>query len=124
MITDLQQYQNDIKDLPFIQDVRYENIFKLAKSDKFFFYNIIKKITIPKDIQSEIFYELRINSNKPWTTLSNDIYGTQDLWWLICLLNEVYNPINNPKLGNVYKIIKPDFVSTILKEIKRITTNG
>ena len=124
MITDLQQYQNDIKDLPFIQDVRYENIFKLAKSDKFFFYNIIKKITIPKDIQSEIFYEIRINSNKPWTTLSNDIYGTQDLWWLICLLNEVYNPINNPKLGNVYKIIKPDFVSTILKEIKRITTNG
>ena len=102
MITDLQQYQNDIKDLPFIQDVRYENIFKLAKSDKFFFYNIIKKITIPKDIQSEIFYEIRINSNKPWTTLSNDIYGTQDLWWLICLLNEVYNPINNPKLGNVY----------------------
>ena len=85
---------------------------------------IIKKITIPKDIQSEIFYEIRINSNKPWTTLSNDIYGTQDLWWLICLLNEVYNPINNPKLGNVYKIIKPDFVSTILKEIKRITTNG
>ena len=124
MITDLQQYQNDIKDLPFIQDVRYENIFKLAKSDKFFFYNIIKKITIPKAIQSEIFYEIRINSNKPWTTLSNDIYGTQDLWWLICLLNEVYNPINNPKLGNVYKIIKPDFVSTILKEIKRITTNG
>ena len=124
MITDLQQYQNDIKDLPFIQDVRYENIFKLAKSDKFFFYNIIKKITIPKDIQSEIFYEIRINSNKPWTTLSNDIYGTQDLWWLICLLNEVYNPINNPKLGSIYKIIKPDFVSTILKEIKRITTNG
>ena len=124
MITDLQQYQNDIKELPFIQDVRYENIFKLAKSDKFFFYNIIKKITIPKDIQSEIFYEIRINSNKPWTTLSNDIYGTQDLWWLICLLNEVYNPINNPKLGSVYKIIRPDFVSTILKEIKRITTNG
>ena len=124
MITDLQQYQNDIKELPFIQDVRYENIFKLAKSDKFFFYNIIKKISIPEDIQSEVYYELRINSNKPWTTLSNEIYGTQDLWWLICLANKIYNPINNPALGEVYKIIKPDYVNPILVEIKKLTRNG
>ena len=34
MITDLEQYQNDVKDLPNLLDVRYENIFKVAKSDK------------------------------------------------------------------------------------------
>ena len=86
MITDLEQYQNQIKDLPRLEDVRYENIFKLAKSDKYLFYNIIKKISIPDDLQSDIYYELRINSNKPWTTLSDEVYGTQDLWWLICFL--------------------------------------
>tara|TARA_R110002110_G_scaffold211131_2_gene423799 strand:- start:173 stop:547 length:375 start_codon:yes stop_codon:yes gene_type:complete len=124
MITDLEQYQNQIKGLPSLEDVRYENIFKVAKTDKFFFYNIIKKISIPEDIQSDIYYELRINSNKPWTTLSNEIYGTQDLWWLICLANKIYNPINNPTLGEVYKIIKPDYVSPILVEIKKLTRNG
>ena len=123
MITDLEQYQNQVKDLPRLEDVRYENIFKLAKSDKYLFYNIIKKISIPDDLQSDIYYELRINSNKPWTTLSNEVYGTQDLWWLICLTNKIYNPINNPELGAVYKIISPDFVSPILAEIKKLT-NG
>ena len=124
MITDLEQYQNQIQELPSLEDVRYENIFKVAKTDKFFFYNIIKKISIPKDIQSDIYYELRINSSKPWTTLSNEIYGTQDLWWLICLVNSIYNPINNPTLGEVYKIIKPDYVNPILVEIKKLTRNG
>ena len=95
MITDLEQYQNQITDLPNLEEVRYENIFKVAKSDKFFFYNIIKKITIPEDLQSDIYYELRINSNKPWTTLSHDVYGTQDLWWLICLVNNIFNPMFN-----------------------------
>jgi len=123
MITDLEQYQNQIKDLPNLEDVRYENIFKVAKSDKFFFYNITKKISIPDDLQSDVYYELRINSKKPWTTLSNDVYGTQDLWWLICLVNNVFNPIGNPELGAVYKIIRPDFVNPILAEIKRLT-NG
>jgi hypothetical protein len=124
MITDLEQYQNQIQELPSLEDVRYENIFKVAKTDKFFFYNIIKKIFIPEDIQSDIYYELRINSSKPWTTLSNEIYGTQDLWWLICLVNSIYNPINNPTLGEVYKIIKPDYVNPILVEIKKLTRNG
>ena len=124
MITDLEKYQNEIANLPNIEDVRYENIFKVAKTDKFFFYNIIKKISIPDELQSDIYYELRINSNKPWTTLSQDVYGTQELWWLICLANNVYNPINNPELGTVYKIIKPDYVNPILIEIKKLTRNG
>ena len=119
MITDLEQYQNDVKDLPNLQDVRYENIFKVAKSDKFFFYNIIKKISIPDDLQSDIYFELRINSSMPWTTLANNVYGTQDLWWLICLTNKIYNPVNNPELGAVYKIISPDFVNPILAELKK-----
>ena len=123
MITDLEKYQNEVIELPTIEGVRYENIFKVAKTDKFFFYNIIKKISIPDKLQSEIYYELRINSNKPWTTLAHEVYGTQELWWLICLINKVYNPINNPELGAVYKIIKPDYVNPILIEIKKLTRN-
>ena len=49
MITDLEKYQNQVAELPTIEDVRYENIFKVAKTDKFFFYNIIKKISIPDE---------------------------------------------------------------------------
>ena len=83
--------------------------------------NIIKKISIPDDLQSDIYIEYRISSYKPWTALSHEIYGNQDLWWLICLTNKIYNPINNPELGAVYKIIKPDFVNVILQELKNLT---
>ena len=123
MITDLEQYQNNITELPSLDETRYENIFKLAKSDKFFFFNIIKKLSIPDDIQSEVYIEMRVNSKQPWTTLSNTIYGNQNLWWLICLVNNIFNPIDNPELGAVYKIIRPDYVNPILAEIKRLT-NG
>ena len=75
MITDIEKYQNNIKDLPSLDDTRYENIFKLAKSDKYFFYNIIKKVSIPDDIQSELYIKYRINSARPWTDLSHEIYG-------------------------------------------------
>ena len=122
MITDLEKYQNKITDLPTLEDTRYENVFKLAKSDKFFFYNIIKKISIPEDLQSDIYFEYRVNSNMPWTTLSNEIYGTQDLWWLICLTNRILNPIDSRELGSVYKIIKPDYINVILQEIKKLTS--
>ena len=72
MITDLEKYQNTITELPSLQETRYENIFKLAKDDKYFFYNIIKKISIPDDLQSDIYIEYRISSYKPWTI---KIYG-------------------------------------------------
>ena len=36
MITDIEKYQNSIKELPSLEDTRYENIFKLAKDDKYF----------------------------------------------------------------------------------------
>ena len=50
-------------------------------------------------------------------------HGTQDLWWLICIVNKIQNPIDNPKLGEVYKVIKADYVSLILTEIKKATNN-
>lgn len=118
MITDLEQYRNNVSELSDLEDTRYENIFKLAKDDKHFFYNIIKKIKFDDDINPDYYYEIRANGNMPWTTLSQQVYGTQDLWWLICSVNKILNPINNPKPGEKYKIIKPDLVSTLLNSIK------
>lgn len=119
MITDLQLTRNNISDLTSLEDTRYENIFKMARSDKYFFYNISKKVTLPDDLDPQIFYEIRVSANMPWTTFSHQVYGTQNLWWLICLANKVQNPINNPKLGNKYKVINPTFVSRVLAEINK-----
>jgi len=119
MITDLQSTQDEIKELFPLSETQYENIFKLAKADKYFFYNIIKKISFPDYLGTEVFIEKYITSEMPWTTFSHTIYGTQDLWWLICCVNKIQNPTINPIIGEVYKLIKPELVSSILAEINK-----
>jgi hypothetical protein len=119
MITDLQSTRDKVKDLFPLSETKYENIFNLAKSDKYYFYNIIKRISIPDELGAEVFVEQYITSEMPWTTFAHTIYGTQDLWWLICCVNKIQNPTTNPTVGKAYKLIKPELVSGILAEINK-----
>jgi len=119
MITDLHQTRNNIPELSNLADSRYENIFNIAKQDKYFFYNINRKIAFPDDIAQEIFFEYTIPAKMPWTTFAQQIYGDQNLWWLICIANKVFNPIDNPELGKTYKVIKPTYVGRVLTEINK-----
>jgi len=119
MITDLQSTRDKVKGLFPILETQYENIFNMAKADEYFFYNIIKKISFPDDIGEDIYFEKFITSNMPWTTFAHTVYGTQDLWWLICCTNKIQNPTDNPVVGKVYKLIRPDLVSRILAEINQ-----
>ena len=91
----------------------------MAKADKYFFYNIIRKITFPTDLGPEIYFEKYITAEMPWTTFAHTVYGTQDLWWLICCANKIQNPTKNPIIGEVYKLIRPELVSRILAEINQ-----
>jgi len=113
MITDLQQKDTSL------DDSRYENIFNLARADKYYFYNIIKKISFPDELNTNMFYTVKITSEMPWTTFAHQVYGDQNLWWLICCVNDIKNPTENPIVGKIYKILKPELVSKILGEITR-----
>jgi len=119
MITDLQLNRDKIQELFSISETKYENIFNMAKADKYFFYNIIRKISFPAELGPEVYFEKYITAEMPWTTFAHTVYGTQDLWWLICCTNEIQNPTENPIIGKVYKLIRPDLVSRILAEINQ-----
>lgn len=115
------QFQNYINELPSLEPYRYENIFKLYKTDNdmSYYYNILKKIQIPKDINSEIFDVVVMPPNMPFTTLSYNLYGTTYLWWLICIINEIYNPFDPSVVGKSVKIIKREFIKPILDNIQQ-----
>lgn len=116
--------QNQIEDLPDIDTDRYENIFNVYKIDKddetsYYYFNILKKITIDTDnIDPGVFKYVKITKPIPWTTLSYDNYRTQHLWWLILATNKIINPLELPQTGNIYKIIRREYVSTILSQIQ------
>lgn len=113
------QYQNYINELPSLELYRYENIFKVYQTgDKnFYFYNIIKKLAIPDDINSDIFITVTIKNNIPLTVLSYNLYGTTYLWWLICAINKIQNPFDPNLSGKSIKVIKKQYIKTILDNI-------
>jgi hypothetical protein len=92
---DIGEFQNNIVDLPSIDLERYENIFKTFTvnkgKDRYYYYNILTKISIPKQLNEELLGTIKLNTRLPWTTLSYQKYNTQFLWWLIYLINRKRN---------------------------------
>ena len=111
-------YQNQISNLPPLDDLRYENIFKVYQTaENHYYYNILNTISFPADIDKNSYYTLKVNQNMPWTTISYNAYGTIELWWLICIVNQIRNPLVMPLTNRVLKIVKPEFVRSIINEI-------
>jgi hypothetical protein len=111
-------YQNEIQNLPRLEDYNFENIFKIYKDNDHYFYNLLKTINFPRDLDPVYFETYRVKSNMALTILSYKFYGTIKLWWLILLTNQINNPIAFINPGKMLKIIKPAYVGDILQSIK------
>jgi hypothetical protein len=116
-IIDLNKKHNDIDELSNLSDNRYENIFNMGTNNNYFFYNIIKTIKFPEELDSSIFDYKIINQKLPYTAVSYNVYGTQNLWWLILLSNNITNPVDVITPGTRLKIIKSKFVKDIINTI-------
>ncbi len=114
--------QNEIKELPELNSNRYERIFDVYTTEKgnnlYYYYNIFNKIVIPSNTSADVFDLYQITRLYPWTTISDRIYGTQFLWWLIAVANNVQNPLQMPAPGSVLRVVKPEYVQLILSNIK------
>lgn len=121
----LGQKQNNIDDLPDLESVRYENIFNvytetLDADNVYYYYNIMNKVSIDDtNIDPDVFEYFIVQKPFPWTTISHIIYKTQYLWWLILATNKIINPITQPSAGTVLKVIKPEFVTSVINEIQQ-----
>lgn len=119
-MADLGKFQEDIAELGVLEQYRYENIFKIyGTGDKdFFYYNILKKIKLPDDIDSNLFNTVAYNNALPITTLSYRIYGTTYLWWLIMVVNNITNPAKIAG-GTSIKFIKKEYLKPTIDSIKQ-----
>lgn len=116
---DLGNYQNNIPELQPLNNFRYENIFKMYKDKgSKFYYNITKKITLPSDLDPSQFLYYPVKKRMPWTMISFNIYQTIELWWLLCIVNNIQNPVDQPKSGTIIKALRPDLVTSVLNDIK------
>lgn len=121
-MTDLGTYHNNIKSLQKLSKERYENIFKVYTTsndngDTYMYYNILNKVKLPKEIDSEYLGEYTLISKLPWTSISYDVYGTQYLWWLIFIINNYTSPFILPEPGSIITIIKKEYIDSVISQI-------
>jgi hypothetical protein len=118
MKIELDKNHNEVPELGDLDISSYENIFNMYKDEgEFFAYNILRSVHFPNDMDNEFFYFYRVENNKVWTRISFDHYGTIQLWWLICLVNKIMNPVTLPDPGTVIRVLKPQYVSQVLEQI-------
>jgi len=113
--------QNEIQELATLSNNLYENIFNVNlledSNSNFYFYNLLNKVVFPDSISDAFIEEITILTDKPWTTLSFELYGTIQLWWVVYLLNKP-DYIFKAQANNTYKYIKPGAMFTVLEQIK------
>lgn len=119
-------FHNETGLLASISKNRYENIFRMYPTEErsysnktYLFYNILNSVYIPTPLASGTFYTITLNRSTPWTVISYDEYQTTDLWWLIVLANNIYNPVVFPPAGTRLNIIKPRYISTVIDTINK-----
>jgi hypothetical protein len=103
---------------------RYENIFNMYEftnenNDSYVFYNILSKVQLPQDLDESVFEYYKIDSEMPLTTISYRIYQSQHLWWLIMVVNNFKNPVKLLERGSIIKVIKVNYLDTVLESLKQ-----
>jgi len=112
--------RNQVKQLEGLSRNLYENIFNVNLVDNngksFYTYNLLNKVIFPETLNSNVIDEITLTSDKPWTMLSFQLYGTIELWWIVYLLNKP-DYIFKAKSNTTYKYIKSQYMSNVLEQI-------
>jgi hypothetical protein len=112
-------FPSNIRVLAPLNDYRYENFFKLYLTENNqYFYNLHSfAVYFLEELDPLTYYEIRVNKNLSWTSISYNEYRTMDLWWLIVLVNKIYNPLKFPEPGSRLKILYPEYVRSVITKI-------
>lgn len=113
-------FQKDIINLPRLNDYEYHNFFKLyLTEDSQYYYNLFSFcVYILNELDPSSYYEITVDRSIPWTSVSYNEYRNIDLWWLIMVVNKIYNPMEFPKPGDKLKILFPQFARHVLTKLK------
>lgn len=112
--------RNDITDIQekiFFQN--YENLFNVyATTDGDYFYNVLRKVNLPEELDSRYYSEYIVEPGDTWTLLAYNLYDDVKLWWIICLANSIQNPLEFPEVGTKLRLLTSSVVQNILMTIR------
>lgn len=116
--------RQDVPSLPKISLYSFENFLNVYKDEEtnYNFYNLQRSINVMPANNVSVEDEYVVTYSDTWASISYKQYNTLDLWWLVCKYNQINNPTEMPTPGTVLKLLKRDFVGTVLSELKKQIT--
>lgn len=95
----------------------------LEDDDGYRFMNIFRSYELNEEIMNDTMYYFthKAENDEWWDNISSSYYGTPNLWWVVCLMNDVINPFEELEAGQEIKIMKEEHLYQLLKEIKDIS---
>jgi hypothetical protein len=102
-----------------LDENNFANLFSVVDLGEKSYFNINKTINIVNlnDIPTSKYYIYELSEKDTWTGISFKFYNTYKLWWLICKFNNIQNPFNELSAGDCIKVLKPQYVKTILNNL-------
>jgi len=120
-------YQNDTAKLQKLDLQHYERIFKVfnesINNKSFYYYNILRKISLPDNIDPAFTAIYEVKTSLPLTIISYNIYKDIRLWWIILLFNRQAIADNIFIVPGAVKLkyIKPQFLEAVFMQITNLT---
>ena len=110
---------NDINSNNKLSPQNMENIFNVYDDDGQYYFNILKSVYFPENLEPKNYTTYLVQPKDSWYLISYKHYQTTNLWWLICSVNQIINPIEQPKENTVLKILLPNVVRQVIYEINK-----
>ena len=115
--------QNELTDTDIEQldSQNMENIFNVyADGDGSYYYNLLKTVNFPEDLNPSVYDIYTAQPKDTWPLIAWKHYGNVKLWWIVCAVNQVDNPVGQPAQGAAIKILKPSVIRSVLSELKEL----
>ena len=100
-----------------ITNFNIESYIPIIEKNSYPMFNLMTRIKIPSNINPVYYVEYSPKQNESFQSISYKFYNTIKLWWLICATNNIFNATSGAIVQTRLKIIKPEFVQTILSEL-------
>lgn len=114
--------QNDITDINnSLTPQHYENIFNVYEDkDVGYYFNLLRNMYFPVDLNPSAYNVYTTMPGDTPPAISWKVYNSVYLWWSICSVNNINNPLEDIKPGTQLKILKPVILQNILNQIQNI----
>jgi nucleoid-associated protein YgaU len=123
-ITELQSdfYKNTGHRLSSSSLLRLFNL--LRDHDETKFMNIFRSYSLNDDVVEDTVYynSYEVENDDWWDNISFKYYGTPNLWWVICMMNNITNPFEEINPGDNIKILKSEFLYQFLQDVEGMSS--